>query len=248
MATRPVRRKKSAGARLRPFWILFVLVAIAAALGGYYAATWPGFYPKSVTVRGNAVVPVSQILARAQIAAHENVWLQNTRKAAQRIETIPYVKKAAIHRALPAVVRITITERRPFAVLQTAGGRALVDRDLRVLQPAEQSASLPIVVTKLESVPADGTFVKDAAAQRLRDDYEALAQAHVAVRSLKYDKFGDLVAQTRGGISLLLGDDSDLLKKTPLIDPIISQVSASGKKLAAVDLRAPKTPVVVYKR
>lgn len=65
---------------------------------------------------------------------------------------------------------------------------------------------------------------------------------------MHYDKFGDLVAATTGGISLLLGEDADLAKKTPLIDPIISQVSATGKKLAAVDLRAPKTPVVVYKR
>jgi cell division protein FtsQ len=228
--------------------MVFVIVAIAAAVGGYYAATWPGFYPKRVTVSGNKIVSTSQILARAQIAAHENVWLQNTRAAAQRIETIPYVKTASIRRMPPAAVRITIIERRPFAVLQTAAGRALVDRDLRVLEPVEQPATVPVIVTKLAAVPADGTFVKDPDAQRLRDDYDALAQAHVAVRSLKYDKFGDLVADTRGGISLLLGDDSDLVKKTPLIDPIISQVSATGRRLAAVDLRAPKTPVVVYKR
>lgn len=248
MATRPGRRKKSASARLRPFWILFVLVAIAAAVGGYFAATWPGFYPKPVTVSGNKMVSTAQILSRAQIAAQQNVWLQNTHKAAQRIEAIPYVLTARIHRIPPATVRIVITERKPFAVLQTADGSALVDRDLRVLQPADDPLALPVIVTKMPSLPADGTFVKDADAQRLRNDYDMLAQAHVAVRSLKYDKFGDLIAGTRGGISLLLGDDSDLSKKTPLIDPIISQVSASGRKLAAVDLRAPKTPVVVYKR
>jgi cell division septal protein FtsQ len=149
---------------------------------------------------------------------------------------------------LPAAVHIVITERKPFAVLQTADGNALVDGDLRVLQPADEPSALPVIVAKHSALPADGAFVKDADAQRLRNDYDVLAQAHVAVRSLKYDKFGDLIAGTRGGISLLLGDDSDLSKKTPLIDPIISQVSASGRKLAAVDLRAPKTPVVVYKR
>jgi cell division protein FtsQ len=248
MATRPARRKKSATARLRPFWILFVFVAIAAAVGGYFAATWPGFYPKPVTVSGNKIVPASQILARAQIAAGQNIWLQNTHKAAQRIEAIPYVLTARIHRTLPAVVHIVVTERKPFAVLQTADGKALVDRDLRVLQPAEDPSALPLIVDERAALPASGSFVKDADAQRLRDDYGVLAQAHVALRSLKYDKFGDLVADTRGGVSLLLGDDSDLSKKTPLIDPIISQVSASGRRLAAVDLRAPKTPVVVYKR
>jgi cell division protein FtsQ len=248
MSTRPKRRKKSTGARLRPFWILFILITIAAGAGGYYAATWPGFFPKPVTVAGNKVVPTAQILSRAQIAAQQNIWLQSMGKAAQRIEAIPYVKTARIHRSLPAGVRIVVTERTPFAVLQTSSGRAVVDGDLRVLEPEEAASTLPVIVTKLATVPPDGTFVKDAGALRLRDDYDALAAAHVPVRSLRFDKFGDLVAGTRGGISLLLGDDSDLTKKTPLIDPIISQVTASGKKLAAVDLRAPKTPVVVYKR
>lgn len=247
MASRPKRRKKSAGARLRPFWVLFVLVAIAAAVGGYYAATWPGFYPKPIRVSGNRVVPTSQILSRADIAPHENVWLQSMHKAAARIEAIPYVKSVQIHRSLPASVRVTITERVPFAILQTHAGKAIVDRDLRVLQSGEEP-TLPILITNVAVTPPDGTFVKDVDAMRMRDDYDALAQAHVAVRSLHYDKFGDLVADTRGGISLLLGDDSDLAKKTPLIDPIISQVSATGKRLAAVDLRAPKTPVVVYRR
>jgi cell division protein FtsQ len=244
--SKPRRRKKSAGARLRPFWILIVLVGIAAAVGGYYAATWPGFYPKSVTVSGNRVVPSALILSRAQIARQQNVWLQSARKASARIEAIPYVKTARIHRSLPATVRITVTERRPFAVLQGGGERAIVDHDLRVLQSEDAHTSLPVIEIR-SAIPQNGAFIRDRVALRLRDDYDTLAQAHVAARSLRYDKFGDLIATTRTGVSLLLGDDSDLSKKTPLIDPIISQVSATGKKLAALDLRAPKTPVVVYK-
>lgn len=242
------RRKKSAGARMRPFWILFVLAAIAVGVGLYYAATWPGFFPKRVSVGGNRVVPQAQILSRASIAAHENVWLQNMHAAAKRIEAIPYIKSASIHRALPATVRISVEERRPFAFVQFSGDRVLVDHDLRVLQRGNTGLTLPVIAGKDVPAPRDGTFIRDPDVQRLRDDDDALAQAHVPVRSLRYDRFGDLVAMTSGGIQLLLGDDTDLAKKTGLIDPIISQVSASGKKLAAVDLRAPKTPVVVYKQ
>ena len=242
------RRKKSAGARLRPFWVLIVLLAVAAAIGGYYAATWPGFYPKSVTVSGNRVVPTGEVLSRASIARHENIWLQNTHAAAARIETIPYVETAQIHRSLPASVRIVVAERKPFAVLQAAGVRVIVDRDLRVLQADDETRTLPVIIAGAQNALTPGAFVRNPDVQRLRDDYVALAQAHVAVRNVRYDKFGDLVATTRGGIDLLLGDDADLGKKTPLIDPIISQVSAGGKRLAAVDLRAPKTPVVVYKK
>lgn len=233
---------------MRPFWILFIVLAIAVGAGLYYAASWHGFYPQRVTVGGNRVVPTAQILARAAFPAHENIWLQNMRDAEKRIEAIPYVKTASIHRSLPATVHITIDERRPFAFVQFGPQRVVVDRDLRVLQTDSVAQTLPVLTAEDVPAPPTGAFIRDTDLQRLRDDDDALLQAHVPVRSLRYDRFGDLVAMTPGGIALLLGDDTDLAKKTDLINPIISQVSVSGKKLAAVDLRAPKTPVVVYKK
>jgi cell division septal protein FtsQ len=227
--------------------MLFLVLAIALGAALYFAATWPGFFPKHVSVSGNRFVSTAQILARAQIEPHANVWLQNMGAAAQRIESIPYVKTVRIHRLPPANVYVTITERAPFAELRNGSEHALIDRDLRVLQADGDAAALPQIVVK-DPIPRPGAFLTAASVQRLRDDADTLAMAHVAVRSLRYDRFDDLIAQTRGGISLLLGDDSDLEKKTALIDPIISQVSASGRKLAAVDLRAPGTPVVVYRK
>jgi cell division protein FtsQ len=194
-------------------------------------------------------VPASQILARAAIMPRENVWLQNMHAAAARIEAIPYIRSAYLHRSLPASVRIVVSERTPFALLEYGEQRALIDRDLRVLQSAESSEGLPLIAGKpLAPMPHAGAFVHDSDVARLAGDYDVLRKAHVVVTALRYDRFGDLVASTPQGISLLLGDDSDLARKTPLIDPIISQVSAAGKKLAAVDLRASHTPVVVYKR
>jgi cell division protein FtsQ len=240
------RKKTSAASRLRPFWFLITVVAIAAAFAGYYAATWPGFFPKHVTIGGNRVVSAQQIAARAGISGNVNVWLQNMHAARRRIEAIPYVKEASIHRSLPANVRIAVTERTPYAVLRYGAQPALVDRDLRVLQRLDGPVALPQFVLKTGSVPADGAFVNDPAAERLRDDYETLAQAHVVVRSLRYDTFGGLIAEMHAGVRLLLGDDSDLQKKAALIGPILSQVAAGGRRIAAVDLRAPKTPVVTY--
>ncbi|HLI98073.1 MAG TPA: FtsQ-type POTRA domain-containing protein [Candidatus Baltobacteraceae bacterium] len=240
------RRRKSPGARLRPFWMLFVVLAVAIGVGLYYAATWPGFFPRQVSVSGNRIVPTRQILARAQIESDTNLWLQNMGAAARRIDAIPYVKDVSIQRMPPANARIVVTERVPFAVVRNGSRSVLVDHDLRVLKDDDGSVSVPLIVVKT-AIPPAGAFIRAISVQRLRNDDDALTQAHVAVRALRFDRFDDLVATTRGGISLLLGDDDDLAKKTPLIDPIISQVSAGGRRLAAVDLRAPNTPVVVYK-
>ncbi|MBV9272032.1 MAG: FtsQ-type POTRA domain-containing protein, partial [Candidatus Eremiobacteraeota bacterium] len=105
MAEKPARRQqKSAGAKLRPFWILIALLVIAVAVGAFYAATWPGFYPKRISVVGNRTVASSEILARAAILRTQNLWLQSAIRAERRIETIPDVKTASVRRTLPAEV------------------------------------------------------------------------------------------------------------------------------------------------
>lgn len=247
MSRRPRRKKKSAAARMRPFWFLILLLIIAAGFGGYFAATWPGFEPLGVSVSGNRVVTAGEILARAQIARGQNLWLQNMAAAAGRVASIPYVNTVQIHRGLPATVRIAVTERTPYARLRYGAETAIVDRDLRVLEAQSGSSTLPVFVAKGDAVPKPGAFVKDADAARLRDDYDALTAAHVVVVKLQYDKFGDLVATMRNGVQLLLGDDRLLAQTAPLVGPILSQVAAGGRRIAQVDLRAPKTPVVVYK-
>lgn len=241
------RRRKSAAARIRPFSVVFAVLLVAGGIAGYYGATWKGFFPRRVSVTGNRVVPSAYIVARAEIAPHENLWLQNMHAAAGRIAAIPYIRTVAIHRSLPANVRISVVERRPFALVQAGKQRVLVDSQLRVLQAGDRRPMLPVLFANAV-LPRVGGFIQDRSVRRLRNDYVTLARGHVAVRALRYDEFGDLVATTPGGIALLLGDDGNLAQKTPLIDPIISQVSATGRKLAAVDLRAPRTPVVVYKK
>ncbi len=232
---------------MRPFWFAVLVIAAAGAFGGYYAARWPGFYPKRLIVSGNAIVPAQEIAARAQIAGNANLWLQNFSAAASRIETIPYVKKATITRSASSDVHIWVTERTPYAVLRYGKRSAVIDRDLRVLAWGGDGRRLPQFVLGARAMPAPGEFVNDAFARRLRADYDALAKARVRVASLRYDKFGDLVAGMPSGTRLLLGDDSDLSRKVPLILPILSQVGATGRTVAALDLRAPTTPVVRYR-
>lgn len=243
-----MRRKKSAAARLRPFWVLIVLLLALGAAGGYYASTWKGFYPRSIRVAGNRVVPRAQILAKARISLWRNVWLQNVGAAAARVQTIPYIETAHVYRSLPAAVRIVVTERTPYAVLRAGGEAALVDHSLRVLAAAPARGELPVFVLDRAIALTPGRFIRREDAVRMRDDYDALQAGHVIVASLRVDRFDDLVATLRDGVRVLLGDDQDLAKKVPLIDPILAQVERRGRPLAAIDLRAPSTPIVVFKK
>jgi cell division protein FtsQ len=241
------RSKSSTAARLRPFWALIVLGTVLVAGLTVFCITWSGFAPKAVTVGGNKIVPRAEIVSRAAVSTHLNLWLQSPHSIASRIEAIPYVDRADVHRVPPATIAIWVTERTPYAILRSGGDEAVVDRTLRVLGPVPPGVVLPVFDMGSAALPDPGTFATTSRARALRNDYEALVGAHVIPVSLGFDRFGGLVATMRDGIKVLLGDDDDLGAKLHMIDPILAQVVRKTRRVAAVDLRAPGTPVVVYK-
>ena len=81
----------------------------------------------------------------------------------------------------------------------------------------------------------------------LSDCYTAIAGRRIDPRELGFDRFGGLVVTLRGGLRLLLGADNDLGPKLTLADAILSQVVGRQRRVAAIDLRAPAAPVVVYR-
>lgn len=237
------RRKRSAASRLKPFWILLVLFAAIFIIGGYYVATWPGFRAGQVAVIGNHRVATREILRRADVHRRVNIWLQDMRAVADRVAAIPDVGSVTVLRGFPASLSIVVHERSPFAVVRSGAATAVTDRQMRVLT-APAGPRLPRFLVTV-NLPKPGQFIRNERVVALRDDYELLTAADVIIVSLQYDRFGDLVAMTPRGVQILLGDDADLKRKAALIGPILSQVA--GKKIAAIDLRAPGTPVVKYR-
>ncbi|MEO6836577.1 MAG: FtsQ-type POTRA domain-containing protein [Candidatus Tumulicola sp.] len=242
------RRKASAGRRLRPFWIPIAIGAAFLLGAAAFVIAWPGFEPTSVDVTGNRLVPRAEILAHAAISERINMWLQNPGAMARRVATIPYVGTVHVYRVPPSTIAIAIRERLPFAVVRSGMQAVVVDRDLRVLQSGGDDSALPLFVLPDPNAAFEpGRFLTAPNAVAIRDDYDAMIAAHVVPVELTFDRFGGLVATVRGGVRILLGDDADLSKKLPLVDPILAQVVRKQRRVAAVDLRAPATPVIVFK-
>lgn len=242
------RKKPSAARRLRPFWLPLTLLGIVAACAGAFLVAWPGFAPQRVVVTGNRLVPSSEIARRARVEARVNMWLQNTGAMNARVSAIPYIAAVHVYRVPPATVLVAVRERVPYAVIRSGYDAAVVDRDLRVLAFATGTESLPAFVVKpgLELLP--GAFLTDAGAKTLRDDYELMIAAHVVPLDLSFDRFGGLVATMRRGVKILFGTDDDFDKKLALVNPVLSQLVRDRRHVEAVDLRAPSTPVLVFRK
>jgi len=241
------RRKPSAAARIRPFWVPIGLLVVVVAAGLMFAATYPGFDPQRISVSGNSRVSRQEILARAAVAPHTTIWLQNTGAIAQRIAAIPYIESARVRRIPPATIRIAVTERTPLAVLRSAYDAAVVDRSLRVLGPAPAESALPVFDVEPATELTPGSFVHSSQAVQLRAAYETILSRQIVPVEMGLDRYGGLVVTMRGGLRLLLGGQSDLAQKLTLADAILAQIVARKGRVAAIDLRAPSAPVLVYR-
>jgi cell division protein FtsQ len=233
---------------MRMYWIVLALLAALAAWAAWTLATLPAFHLQSLTVDGVEYVERSQVVARAAIDPNLNVWLLDTRAAERRIEAIPYVLRARIHRTLPGHVRIEVVERAPEACVRFAGGASVtVDAPRRVLALGCADAPLRFYDLRARRPASPGEFLQDSELLRLQADERTLTGLGANYRNFEHDGFDGLRTTLPGGVTVLFGDEDDLAAKQRLVDPILERLGSRAEDVATLDLRAPNAPVVVYR-
>jgi len=246
----PRRRKPSLAARAKPFWILAVVLLAGLGWGGYALAGAPWFRVAHVGIDVPLGSPVSreQVRAAAAIGPDANVWLIRGGALARRVEAIPYVDRASIHRGQfpQPFVELGVTVRRPSACLRGAAGDVTIDATARVLQRGCALPAVARVDAGRAALPAPGATIADPDVGRLLADARVLADADLAVRSLGRDRWGGLEAVDVTGVTLRFGDDGDLAKKVVLVAPVRAGIGTK-RPVRAIDLRAPATPVVEFR-
>ena len=86
----------------------------------------------------------------------------------------------------------------------------------------------------------------------MRSNYAMLTTPSRRRRSFRWrlalDRFGGLVVTMRDGRTrCFLAAQNDLGEKLTLADAILKQVVGRQRRVAAIDLRAPAAPVLVYR-
>jgi cell division septal protein FtsQ len=242
------RSRPSLRTRLRTYWLALAVVAAVAAYGGYRLVTAPLFRLHALTMTGLARVTRHDVVLRAAIDPHANVWLLDRAAVARRIEALPYVRVVRVHVGLPGNVWLELTERTPDGCVRVLGGRSFtIDADSRVLEPGCSSTAGIAYVLRARLSAEPGTFLHDPELALLQGDARALSATGDRYRSFAHDAYGDLEATLSDGIAIKFGTDGDLGRKQRLIGPILAELGPRANDVRAVDLRAPATPVVEYR-
>jgi hypothetical protein len=135
----------------------------------------------------------------------------------------------------------------PFALVESGSEEAVVDATLRVLAPATGEEALPLFVLASGAALLPGSYLHTRSAAELRDAYQAMESRNIRAIQLSLDRYGGIVAMQESGVRLMLGTPSDLSEKLELARAITEQLVSRERRVAAIDLRAPSAPVLVYR-
>ena len=158
-----VRRSRTSR-RLR--WVLLALgILFPVGVAGYFLAAFalasPCFVLSSqedIVITGNRVVSREEVLGAlglpltGNVKAGTNVFRISLDTKRLMVETLPWVRTAAVTRLLPHGLLVHITERTPVAFATLGGRVSLVDGDGMLLEKPENGVFDFPVISGLENV------------------------------------------------------------------------------------------------
>ena len=107
-----------------------------------------GFRIAAIALDGNRQITREEILATAGVTGRKSLFFFDVEVARAKLKTNPWIADATVLKLYPDRLRISITERAPFALWQIGGKVSVVAEDGTVLEPyvARRFTGLPFVV------------------------------------------------------------------------------------------------------
>jgi hypothetical protein len=217
--------------RLPGVLALMVEVAVLAA------ALWaPVFRVTSVEVTGTHLLDAAQVVKAADVS--QSIFMLNGEAVAQRVRAIPWVESATVTTALPASVRIAVTEWAPMARVVRGGVEyvlAAQGASLRVT--AAQAATLSDVPLLIDLRPASIRTAVTAQLISVLGNAAGNFPSVFGVRVIAYewDAYGTFSLWTSAGWEAVLGD----ISAPGAVAAIPGQLSALSVLRSALDFAHP---------
>lgn len=218
----------------RPLLALLVLAVELAVLAG---ALWaPIFKVTSVQVTGTRLLDTAQVVKAADVS--QSIFILNGDAVATRVRSLPWVESVKVSTALPASVRVAVTEWTPMArVLRGGAEYALAAQGASLRLTPAQAASLGSVPLLLDLRPISAQTavssqlmsVLGSAAAR----FPSVFDVHVV--AYEWDQTGTFSLWTSAGWEAVLGD----ITAPGAITAIPGQLSALSVLRSALDFAHP---------
>jgi cell division protein FtsQ len=218
-------------------WSLAVLTAFVLVLLG--AAMSPLLDIEEIQVVGAASPDhVAEIRRASGLDVGDPIVTFMPGSAAGKVQDLPWVATADVHRDLPDLVRITITERVPVAWVKAGSRAVVVDATGRVLWQADMAPPRLPELVGVADVAGPGGIVRPvvlpAAAAALGPDLGS------RTASVQLDD-GTVTVQVGGGPQLRFGAPTQVAAKARVAAAVLAALGPTP--VSYIDVTVPAAPV-----
>ena len=126
--------------------ILKIILLLGVIIGGtIFSMTSPIFNIKEIQVTNNNITPSDTIISLSELKLDENIFKFNKYNVKNKIKENAYIEDVKIHRKIPNVVQIEITQRQPKYSIDFMGKYAYINSQGYILEVTDTNNGLPII-------------------------------------------------------------------------------------------------------
>lgn len=126
--------------------ILKIILLLGVIIGGtIFSMTSPIFNIKEIQVTNNNITPSDTIISLSELKLDENIFKFNKYNVKNKIKENAYIEDVKIHRKIPNVVQIEITQRQPKYSIDFMGKYAYINSQGYILEVVDTNNGLPII-------------------------------------------------------------------------------------------------------
>ena len=126
--------------------ILKIILLLGVIIGGtIFSMTSPIFNIKEIQVTNNNITPSDTVISLSELKLDENIFKFNKYNVKNKIKENAYIEDVKIHRKIPNVVQIEITQRQPKYSIDFMGKYAYINSQGYILEVADINNGLPII-------------------------------------------------------------------------------------------------------
>jgi cell division protein FtsQ len=217
---------------------LIVASAIIVIGLAFLAIHSPLFDVDHVRVTGNQRESATDVQNAARVDFGDPLLFVDTGAIARRVEQLPWVERAVVHRDFPGTLTITITDFVPTAYVRRPDGRVvLIASNGRAVALSQSTPAVAVEIRGLRVAPPIGSLVSPPEAADLMRHLPARLRAQVSAIDI-----GDTFALgLRAGGQVRLGTLDDLRAKGFAALGVLDHLA--GQEFSYIDVSAPQAPV-----
>ncbi len=252
-------RRQKTNRRRRNWNRTLQVFAVFLALGDLAALAFaPGLRVTKVRVEGTKTLTPQQVFEEAQVPNYTSIFWMLRQPFARRLAADPVIDHAERSVRLPNTLVLSITERRPFAVLSATanGDTANGEKQFWLLDPKgipyrqveRPLPPLPVIEAAGTALPDPVTLGRPLGAIWLPDAYRLLALTQTDPKlsgaKIAVDQNLNLCLNRKDMPQIRLGQSNALPWKMALTEAALSAYGgALSQRAAYIDVSCPQQPV-----